>query len=938
MPAPLRFGSEFIVSTQNANVQNAPAIARSVDGRIVVAWDDVGTNSGDIKLRLLNADGTTVGGEITANSNTAGRQEDPSVAFLADGKFVVVWTDFADPGGNVHYRVFNADGTPAMGADGIVGGSPSGIQQEPAVAARGDGSFVITWYDGNPANFGTLSGGGSSAVVAQAFDSAGTSLAAPIRVSGNWGGDGSPAIAASGNDLVVVWDDSSGPQSSQNGEDGIYFSTIAGSLPTSPGVNGGTRLDTNAGFRESSNWPDVAIGNLGSLFVWQDFAIAGADGLDVYARVSSAGGTLGQILKVNSTTASSQERPSVAALPQGGYVIVWQSFATATASDIMARILDAAGALHDEFLVTSGTFTAGSQVRPDVTALLDGRFMVTWSTGSDNARGIEAQIFDPRTLPVVWFGADDPLGSRSGPGEQYWGTALAGSGDYLFGGFGNDSLYGQAGADTISGGGGSDRVDGGDGNDLLLGDNENADNDNVYGGDDTIRGGDGNDTVTSGFGSNDIDGGLGVDTARYDLEYSLAFALDPPPVSLVIQATINLAAERATVRLTGQGFYGDPFDFSVVNDTIAGVENVIGTFGADSITGSASANMLLGGLGNDTLSGGEGNDTLDGGTGIDILVGGVGDDQYVVDDINDTIVEFGAEGTDTVISTAASFILFSPAVENLTLSGSAQFGWGNAVANIITGTTGINFLIGGDGNDTINALGGDDLLIGGIGNDALNGGDDIDQLWGSEGDDTLNGGAGDDFMVGGTGADSMTGGAGNDTYFIQDAGDAAIELGGEGNDTAWVFVSGVTVSANIETVVMLGSASQINGSAANDIIYGNGAIGSLLDGKAGDDALWGTFFNDTLIGGAGTDNLIGFGGADMFTFSGPGFGFDIVNDFSGIAGGQLDKIDLRGMGVANFAALSFTQYGSGATINFGTDAIYLYNVFASNLQSGDFVF
>ena len=88
---------------------------------------------------------------------------------------------------------------------------------------------------------------------------------------------------------------------------------------------------------------------------------------------------------------------------------------------------------------------------------------------------------------------------------------------------------------------------------------------------------------------------------------------------------------------------------------------------ANMLNGTAGKNSLNGDAGNDTLQGGFGNDTLNGGAGADSLVGGAGDDLYLVDDAGDSVVELGAEGTDTVQS-AVTYSLGAD-VENLTLTG-----------------------------------------------------------------------------------------------------------------------------------------------------------------------------------------------------------------------------------------------------------------------------
>ena len=62
--------------------------------------------------------------------------------------------------------------------------------------------------------------------------------------------------------------------------------------------------------------------------------------------------------------------------------------------------------------------------------------------------------------------------------------------------------------------------------------------------------------------------------------------------------------------------------------------------------------------------------------------GGTGDDVFFVDNTGDVVVELAGEGNDTVVSSLRSYTLLDH-VENLTLTGSALDGAGNAAANRI---------------------------------------------------------------------------------------------------------------------------------------------------------------------------------------------------------------------------------------------------------------
>ena len=89
---------------------------------------------------------------------------------------------------------------------------------------------------------------------------------------------------------------------------------------------------------------------------------------------------------------------------------------------------------------------------------------------------------------------------------------------------------------------------------------------------------------------------------------------------------------RLLGQMTGINVPWDSSDLdSLTNPVILG--------GSDTLTGSPQADYLLGFGGNDSLYGGTGNDTLDGGAGIDVMTGGSGADIYVVDNVDDVVIE-----------------------------------------------------------------------------------------------------------------------------------------------------------------------------------------------------------------------------------------------------------------------------------------------------------
>lgn len=208
----------------------------------------------------------------------------------------------------------------------------------------------------------------------------------------------------------------------------------------------------------------------------------------------------------------------------------------------------------------------------------------------------------------------------------------------LEGGSGRDDLAGGAGDDHIHGGRGADHLHGGGGHDDLDG---GAD-------DDSLDGGLGDDDLSGGAGNDTLDGGAGVDTAHFD--------------DSAKGVTVDLGKGRAT----GEG-----------NDTLKGIEDVVGSHHGDRLAGNAGSNELHGGDGNDTEAGGRGDDSLHGDAGNDALEGGSGNDR-------------------------------------------------------LSGGTGADRLVGGEGKDVLEGGAGNDALTGGSGSDSFEfahaTGDGIDRI------------------------------------------------------------------------------------------------------------------------------------------------------------------------------------------------------------------
>jgi len=279
---------------------------------------------------------------------------------------------------------------------------------------------------------------------------------------------------------------------------------------------------------------------------------------------------------------------------------------------------------------------------------------------------------------------------------------------------------------------------------------------------------------------------------------------------------------------------------------------------------------------------------------------------------------------------------------NVIVSGSRAV-VGSSNANAVDGTaTGVTFILGRGGSDTIQGYNGTATIDGGAGTDTVNltaaspslivstdtqlrdveqitaaraatidlltqteaftvtgsgaadtisMGSGADQVNAGAGNDTVLGGGGDDVIRSGTGNDVVNGGAGTDTasYFDQTAAvvvDLALAAGqntqGGGTDTLAGFENLTGGSGN----------DTLRGDAGNNLIQG--VVGNdLLEGRDGNDDLRGGDGNDTLRGGLGNDRLDGGVGTDIASYFDLTVGVRVdlaVNVQQNTLGGGLDTI------------------------------------------------
>ncbi|MEB2855005.1 matrixin family metalloprotease [Pseudomonas atacamensis] len=422
------------------------------------------------------------------------------------------------------------------------------------------------------------------------------------------------------------------------------------------------------------------------------------------------------------------------------------------------------------------------------------------------------------------------------------GNAVNGTGNAL-----NNTLTGNAAANTLDGGVGADTMIGGDGVDTYYVDNVGdvvietdaslTALDRVFSSIDYTLGanvenliltgtanlnGTGNSVnnrMTGNIGNNILDGGMGVDTM-----------IGGAGNDTYVVDNIN----DVVIEQVGEGH--DLIRTSSSYTLGANVEDLTMTGSADgSLTGNALENVITGNAGTNYI---------DGGLGADTLIGGGGGDVYLVDNINDVVIELADGGNDSVWTSV-----------DYTLSDNVEDG----------------MMIG---NNNLNLTG-----------NALN--------------NNLNGNEGDNILSGGLGADRMFGAGGDDTYIVDNVNDVVLEAPDKGHDLVRTSVD-YTLGDNVEDGTLLGSADlSLWGNNLDNILTGNSG-NNVIWGYDGIDKLYGGAGNDTLYGGLGNTTLNGGTGADSFAFTNlflmnagvPGGGpHNVIADFNALEGDKIDFSD-----------------------------------------------
>ena len=356
--------------------QGAPVSTKRLSTRMLVAIAAALLLVAAVIATAVLATGTPgEGEEFQVNVHSEHSQQAPAAAALPDGGFVIAWqSEFQDGSGEgVFARWYGPEGAPAE-KEIQVNAFTADKQEWPRIVALPDSRIIVVWMS-------LFQDGDGWGVFAQLFNPDRSKHLSEFQVNAFSRSDQTMGVPAAlgGDNFVVVWQ-----SLGQDGDDWGVFGQVFGTNASREGPEFQVSYST-AGRQK---YPFVsATAEGGFLVVWEALP-PGSDGYDIIGRLFDASGMpLGNEFQVNSFARGWQRWPIALAVKDGGFVIVWTSYAQDGAgSGVFAQRFDAAGnKAGNEFQVN--TFTGNNQWVPTAAPLEDGGFVVAWMSQEQDGMG-----------------------------------------------------------------------------------------------------------------------------------------------------------------------------------------------------------------------------------------------------------------------------------------------------------------------------------------------------------------------------------------------------------------------------------------------------------------------------------------------------------------------------------------------------------------------
>ena len=380
--------AEFKINQFWVGAQAHPAVATRADGSFAVAWQGNGeADNHGISLRFYDAQGDSKTPEVPVNTTTFGDQEHPGIAALSGGDVVVVWNGFGEEDDHgIYMRRFGGDGE-ALGGQEAVNTFMQKAQEGASVTALDGGGFVVAWASLGKVMF-------NHEICARIYAADGTPVSDEILVNLVQDNDQqSPVVTGvAGGGFAAAW--TSKPQ---DGSDyGIFARQFDGG-----GIALGDDVQINS-YVQGLQWTPWMVSLAGGDFAVAWDGEGAHDDWGVSGRVvDEALKPVSEEFGINTITAADQYGPRMAALVDGRFVVAWESFTEAyvdpdAEGDVFQRVYNADGSPATSADKPINTWKYDGQGDPSVAPFEDGGWIVVWYSFAQDGdeRGIFGQRFD----------------------------------------------------------------------------------------------------------------------------------------------------------------------------------------------------------------------------------------------------------------------------------------------------------------------------------------------------------------------------------------------------------------------------------------------------------------------------------------------------------------------------------------------------------------
>jgi hypothetical protein len=411
---------EFLVNQEPDDIQTVGtgtdagtpmrALTPLADGGFVAVWQSHGQDgsSWGVFARKFNADGTPATNGFQVNSAAWDSQQEPHVAALPDGGFLIAWTSHGQDGSSwgVYAQRYAAN-TERVGTEFRLNVTTGGDQSSPSFAVQADGSgIVFAWEDQDGGGQGVM---GKriplpDALLEQAIARDGPERRVNVTTANN---QHEPVVAKlSDGTYVVVWK-SDGQEGFTAGiyarryeadGDPIQLTDAQGVLLTTSG--GAPLYEMRVNLVGPNDKGDAHVEGLpggGFVVVYESYHQAGGSGADIYARkftndmqpvnLFQADGTGTPELRLNSHVPNGQHHATIGVHADGSFTVVWHShFQDGDSWGIYGRTVDATGRMAPGDDVRINSTTSDQQHSADIAVLAGGDYVVVWqSHGHDGS-------------------------------------------------------------------------------------------------------------------------------------------------------------------------------------------------------------------------------------------------------------------------------------------------------------------------------------------------------------------------------------------------------------------------------------------------------------------------------------------------------------------------------------------------------------------------